>query len=594
MHDPRLLRLFLVPVLLIGATAHAQSPPTTPSSAAAVPSPPSPQDAAEAKRRFTTGLKLYGEHAYTEALAEFEASYRLGRRPSALRNIAQCHRDMRHFAEAYEAYDRLLKLHASQLSAADREAIGHALDELSELSGSVRITSNEAGANVTLDGASLGTTPLPTDTRVSLASHHVVLTKAGFEPFEKDVTIQSNQSVTVDATLAPESTTGHVTVREENGDPVNVFIDGEDKGAAPWEGDLPPGDHSVEVKGPKFAADKRTFALARKQRLDLALDATTTLGHIRVTTVPASASITFDGQSVGTGVWDADAAPGSHRIVVAMEGFPHAERVVNVARGQVLVLDLPLATVGANLPVYRGFFTRINAFFLVSPNKASVYPYPSAGYRSFTPGTGPHFGFGGALHMGYDFDPFAVEFMGALFVDHYSYEAPEASSTETNSTNQGSNNGDVTGVDTFLGVAGRVTSHGATVRGTAALAPGVLIHIVNVSDGFSNDQGPGTSGPCNSSLNNCSKSTSSSSGEGSVGYVAPAFMFDGGMLVGNSPGAKFFLGVVALVDFAPTLYWGPDGQAPVPASDLYPGRGLKAISGAQFYVGPSLGIQFGH
>jgi PEGA domain len=594
MRDLCLFRLLLVPLLLIAATAHAQSPPTTSAPAAAVPSPPSPQDAAEAKRRFTAGLKLYGEHAYTEALAEFEASYRLGRRPSALRNLAQCHRDMRHFAEAYEAYDRLLKVHASQLSAADREAIGHALDELSELSGSVRVTSNETGANVTFDGVSLGMTPLRADTRVSLASHHIVLTKAGFEPFEKDVTIQSNQSVTVDATLVPESTTGHVTVREENGDPVDVFIDGEDKGAAPWEGDLPPGDHIVEVKGTKFAAEKRPFTLAKKQRLDLALDATTTLGHIRVTTVPASAAITFDGESVGTGVWDADAAPGSHRIMVAMEGFPHAERVVNLARGQVLVLDLPLATAGANVPVYRGFFTRINAFFLVSPNKASVYPYPSAGYSSFTnggPGTGAHIGLGGALHIGYDFDPFAVEFVGAGFIDHYSLETPETSST--NNTSQGSNSGDVTGVDTFLGAAGRVTSHGATVRGTAALAPGVLIHIVNVNDGFTNNEGAGT-GPCNSSLNNCSKSTSGGSGQGSVGYAAPAFMFDGGMLVGNSPGAKFFLGVVALVDFAPTLYWGPDGQAPFPASDLYPGRGLKAISGIQFYVGPSLGLQFGH
>ena len=103
MPDPRLPCLGLAVIVLVAIPAWAQStPPTMPPSSAPQAGRPSPQDASEAKRRFASGLKLYGEHAYTEALAEFEASYRLGGRPSALRNIAQCHRDMRHFAEAYE------------------------------------------------------------------------------------------------------------------------------------------------------------------------------------------------------------------------------------------------------------------------------------------------------------------------------------------------------------------------------------------------------------------------------------------------------------------------------------------------------------
>jgi hypothetical protein len=590
MPPTRILRLTCAALVVLATPARAQAPPA-PGSASGVTTSrpaPSPQDAAEAKKRFAAGLKLYSEHAYTEALAEFESSYRLGGRPSALRNIAQCHRDMRHFADAYEAYDRLLKVHGAQLSAGDRDAVTHALDELSDLSGAISVASSEAGANVELDGTPLGVTPLSAAKRVSLASHHVVVTKAGFEPFEKDVSVQSNQSVTVDAALAPEVTTGHVIVREENGDPVNVFIDGQDKGPAPWEGDLAPGDHTVEAKGPKFAAERRSFSLTKKQRLDLAIDATTTLGHIRVTTIPASASITFDGQNVGTGVWDADIAPGAHRIEVAMEGQPHAERVVNVVRGQLIVLDVPLQTGGEGAPVYRGFYTRIAPFAVLSPSRVAAY---AAGYGTCnSPPCGydkTHFGFGGALHIGYSFDPLAVEFFGAFQVEHYDFESPSPPQGSGGSNHSGG----VTGVDAFFGAGARVTSHGPTVRVTAALAPGIAVHNVTVDDGYS---GGGSSGSaCNSSLNNCSNN-SNNQGNGSVGYVAPGFMLDGGMLVGNSPGAKFFLGVVAWLDFAPTLYWGPDTQAPLPASDFYPGRGLKAVGGPQFYVGPSLGIQFGH
>jgi hypothetical protein len=588
MPAPRILRLTCAAFVALATPASAQAPPTLGPAPAApsLPAVPSPHDAAEAKTRFTEGLKLYGEHAYTEALAEFESSYRLGGRPSALRNIAQCHRDMRQFAEAYEAYDRLLKAHGAQLSPADREAVTHALDELSDLSGAISVTSNEAGASVELDGKPLGLTPLAAGPRVSLAAHHVVVQKSGFEAFEKDVTVQSNQSVVVEATLTPEITTGHVVVREEKGYPVHVFIDGRDQGPAPWEGDLPPGGHTVEAKGPTFAADPRSFSVAKKQRLDLAIDATTTLGHLRVTTVPASARITFDGQSVGTGAWDADVAPGAHRIVVAIEGQPPAERVVDVARGQLVALDVPLQLIGEGGPVYRGFYARINPFGVISPSYVDVYSPGAPGY-----GQRFHFGLGGALHIGYSFDVLALEFFGAFLVDHYDFNAPTPPPGTNPNASQGSQNGGVTGVDAFFGVGGRITSHDSTVRFTAALAPGIATHNVNVDDGYN---GGSSGSACNSSLNNCTTAINNGGGSGSVGYVAPGLMFDGGILVGNTPGAKFFLGVTAWLDFAPTLFSGPDTQAPLPASYFYAGRGLKAVGGPQFYLGPSLGIQFGH
>ena len=589
----RILRLTcaaFVALVALATPASAQVPPT-PGPAPAAPTPsaaPSPRDAAEAKTRFTEGLKLYGEHAYTEALAEFESSYRLGGRPSALRNIAQCHRDMRQFAEAYEAYDRLLKTHGAQLSPADREAVTHALDELSDLSGAVRVTSNESGASVELDGKPLGVTPLAVGQRVSLAAHRVLVQKAGFEPFEKEVTVQSNQSVVVEATLTPEITTAHVVVREEKGYPVNVFIDGQDLGPAPWEGDLSPGSHTVEAKGPKFAADLRSFSVAKKQRLDLAIDATTTLGHLRVTTIPASASITFDGQGVGTGAWDADVAPGTHRIDVAVEGQAPAQRVVNVARGQLVVLDVPLQLIGESGPVYRGFYARINPFGVASPSYVDVYSPGAPGYKNRF-----HFGVGGALHIGYSFDVLAVEFFGAFLLDHYDFDPPTAPPSASASTNPGNRSGGVTGVDAFFGAGARITSHDSTVRFTAALAPGVATHNVNVDDGYTGGSGGSA---CNSGLSNCpnNNNNNNNGGSGSLGYVAPGFMFDGGMLVGNTPGGKFFLGVTAWLDFAPTLFFGPDTQAPLPASSFYTGRGLKAVGGPQFYVGPSLGIQFGH
>src|SRR5262245_927235 len=89
---------------------------------------PSATDQVTAKKNFDSGLKLYGEGAYPEALVAFEASYRLGGRPSALKNVAQCHRNLKHFVDAYEAYEELLATHGTKLAPAEKKAVEQALE----------------------------------------------------------------------------------------------------------------------------------------------------------------------------------------------------------------------------------------------------------------------------------------------------------------------------------------------------------------------------------------------------------------------------------------------------------------------------------
>src|SRR3954464_7296033 len=108
-----------------------------PASAQTIPSPPatkpSAADEATAKKNFESGLRLYGEGSYAEALIAFEQSYRLGGRPSALKNIAQCHRNLKHFVEAYESYEQMLARHDAQIPPADKKAVQQALEELGVL-----------------------------------------------------------------------------------------------------------------------------------------------------------------------------------------------------------------------------------------------------------------------------------------------------------------------------------------------------------------------------------------------------------------------------------------------------------------------------
>ena len=81
---------------------------------------PSAADLAAAKKLFQTGLKLYNEGSYREALASFRKANDIAPRASIQRNIAQCHRDLKDFAAAYDAYKLLLSKYGGTMSAADR------------------------------------------------------------------------------------------------------------------------------------------------------------------------------------------------------------------------------------------------------------------------------------------------------------------------------------------------------------------------------------------------------------------------------------------------------------------------------------------
>src|SRR5580704_1685345 len=113
---------------------------------AASPTGPSQVALADARKLFDTGLKLYGEGSYREALAAFVRANEIAPRASIQRNIAQCHRDLKDFASAYEAYQALLSKYGATMSPTDKRSVQRAIDELAMLTGTVRIALSDPGA----------------------------------------------------------------------------------------------------------------------------------------------------------------------------------------------------------------------------------------------------------------------------------------------------------------------------------------------------------------------------------------------------------------------------------------------------------------
>ncbi len=584
-------------ILLLTAPAFAQSVPSPPAGK------PTAADDASAKRNFESGLRLYGEGSYAEALIAFEQSYRVGGRPSALKNIAQCHRNLKHFVEAYEAYEQMLTKHEAQITPADKKAVQQALDELGVLTATVLVDVSEPDAEIEIDGKSVGRSPMTKPKRVAATGGHTFrVSKPGFTHVEQPFTVDSQQNKKIDVKLEVEKTTGHVVVREQNGREVHVFIDGKDNGPAPWEGDLSAGDHVIEAKSARFASDARKVVVAQKDRLDLALDATALQGRLRITTVPANATIVVDGNTVGTGAWEGELPEGTHRIEVSLPGQTPQTRDIALGRGQVIVQEIPIVTAIATMkqqPVYEGIYVRLSIFGHIGAGM----PNETTDVTSNDGDVTLHFGAG--LRIGRMWDWWGAEVVALGMFEHrdvsYMYNGPPV----------GGNGGSTSfGYQTnspaaFFGIGPRIVSKDDTVRFTFGIAPGLGVHAVSVHTKDNNNNG-GSSPPSNNpggsrfvqqtTTGTQSGNTPITDNVGSnAGYTAFGFLMDGGILLGSTPGTKFYLGVQAWLDFAPTLVVGPDTQTPVPNNAFKrPGRGVAVFDGTQLYVGPTLGVQWGH
>jgi hypothetical protein len=567
------LRTGWAPVLLCAVATLLARPafadvPVGPSGA------PRPEDEATAKRSFETGLKLYGEGAYAEALSAFETSYRLGGRPSALKNVAQCHRNLKQFVDAYDAYELLLNAHGDKLAPADKRAVAQALDELSVLTGTIAIGVSEAGADVELDGKNIGRSPLARAKRTSVGAHRVRVTKPGFEPFDSNVNVGSQENKKVEVALSVDRKMGHVIVHETQGRDVRVVIDGDDRGKAPWEGELPAGEHTIEVRGSSFSSDPRKFTVGAKERLDVALDALPLTGHLRVSTVPANAEISVDGKDVGAGVWEGDLPAGIHRIEATLAGQPAQVRQVTLARGQNVLQEIPI--LGAVGPIdYRGIYIQL-----------TLAPYFMLGGQTTNHADGIAvgdidrlvIGGGATVRAGYSFGWFSAELIGTFLVEHREehQQVPQSTSGASTIINDGT-----TAPNFFLGIGPRVTTKHELIRFTFALAPGIAIRDYEFHRNldFGGVTAPGAT-----------------SQAFSAGYTAFALNAEAGVLLGSTPGAKFFLGAHAWVDFPPDdVIVGPDTITPLPNSAFRaPGRGIVVVDSPQFFVGPVFGLRIGN
>jgi hypothetical protein len=161
-----------------------------------------PQAKAQAQALLGQGTALYQQGDIAGALEKFEAAYIAFPSPKLMFNIGQAKRDLGRPGEAIEAFQRFL----AEATDAWPETMAEARNSVAELQsklGRIRIDCETAGAEIAVDGKSVGVAPLPDLIWATPGRHQVTAKHVSAAPAIEDVDVATGSVSTVTVRMLP-------------------------------------------------------------------------------------------------------------------------------------------------------------------------------------------------------------------------------------------------------------------------------------------------------------------------------------------------------------------------------------------------------
>lgn len=235
---------------LIGGEAWAQQPPV-PSPPPAASAPLSESLKGMAKAEYEAGKILYVDGDYENAGVKFQRAYDIAGDPRLLWNIAACEKNLRRYTRVLTIVERYQREGGASLTEQDREEAAALIKAVRPFVSTLKVTVNEAGADVLVDNEKIGTSPLKEPVLLDVGKRTIVVRKPGWKDFVRVEQVGGGTDMTIVARLTREVHRGRVVV--EAGPSDLIAIDGKIVGRGQWEGELPSGGHSLRVTSPGMA-----------------------------------------------------------------------------------------------------------------------------------------------------------------------------------------------------------------------------------------------------------------------------------------------------------------------------------------------------
>lgn len=557
---------------------------------------PQPSPAVTATNEIAEGDKATRGKDFAGALTHYQAANQAVPSARAEMGVADALYNLGKLGESYETYADVQQTYGPKLGPIEKGLVTKRMKEMAPKTGWLSIRVSEPGAEVDVDGASIGTSPVPALKRVPTGTHAVHVTKPGFQAFDASANVLADDKAVVDVNLAPATQMGHVVVHASGTEPLRVLVDGVDVGATPWEGDLPAGSHTIAGRSSSSTAEAQSVQVTAGSKSTIDLVSAATAAHLQIRTNDGKGIIYVDGVVKGEGAFEGDVAPGPHSLLVSREGYERFEKSVTLAERQTdaeTVTLKPLQAAGSTSQegerayegIYGGF--GLNGMFglggMGTSLETNCTTLGAASCDTPNPIGGGAFGY-----VGWTWDPVGFELAIAGLVDQASQKATFNASTTPGSGVPGATP-PRTESFSFLRAGGmaalraRVAFQGRLWRVTGAGGVGFSYRemVMERDASSSTPVSPSKYGPF------------------TEGYYSPALSAEVAFQLRVAPTLALSVGLEFWADSASI---GGNNQVPATQQSApITGSGTTPIptpsytlaNGAQVMLGPFLGMQFG-
>ncbi len=157
----------------------------------------------EASQRFKRGVALYRDRSFDAALAEFNRAYEISPDYRVLYNIGQVQVERGDYVAALEAFRQFLADGGSSISPQRRTTVEGEIERLEGRVATVQVEGNVEGAELIVDGTSLGTLPM-NNVAINAGVRRVLIKKPGFVSVEKELTLTGGETRQLEIQLDAE------------------------------------------------------------------------------------------------------------------------------------------------------------------------------------------------------------------------------------------------------------------------------------------------------------------------------------------------------------------------------------------------------
>ncbi|KGQ21788.1 PEGA domain-containing protein [Thermus filiformis] len=222
----------------------------------------------------------------------------------------------------------------------------------------LEVDSSPRGAEVLLDGRSVGRTPVTLET--TPGRHEVEVRLSGYQTFKTTVNPRPGERVRLFAQLVPEARTGFLYV---NSTPqgAEVYVSGELRGRTPLSLSLPEGSYAVELRLADHEPYRATVRVerGRESRLEVRLTPIPKTGTLSLDSLPQGAEVYVNGALVGRTPLSLSLAEGRHEVRLALPGYGEYRAQVEVRRNETTRLFVQLVPVRAVVELYLNAEARV-------------------------------------------------------------------------------------------------------------------------------------------------------------------------------------------------------------------------------------------